>query len=423
MTDSTFFSMAGTLCFGLAILHTFLVKKFQGLAHRFPRGSAGENLFELLGEVEVVFGFWAALFLLLFAGAGGVGEAVRYLEGMNFTEPAFVFVIMTVCSTRPILDLAGSWIGFVSRLIPLPAPIAFYLAALTAGPLLGSFITEPAAMTVTALILLDRFYSKGISEHLKYATIGLLFVNVSIGGTLTPYAAPPVLMVAGKWNWDLSFMLSHFGWKGALASVVSTSLVAYRFRHELLRMSWQKKESPEPALPLWVGLSHLGFLGLIVASAHTMVLFIGLFLFFLGLVTVTREYQKELKLREGLLVAFFLGGLVVLGAPQRWWLEPVLGGLSALPMYAGAIALTAVTDNAALTYLGSQVPSLSEVSKYALVAGSVVGGGLTVIANAPNPAGFGILNSSFGEDGISPLALFRSALVPTLIAAAIFWFF
>ena len=57
-------------------------------------------------------------------------------------------------------------------------------------------------------------------------------------------------------------------------------------------------------------------------------------------------------------------------------------------LFFGAAALTAITDNAALTYLGSLVEDISDQSKYSLVAGAVAGGGLTVIANAPNPAGF-----------------------------------
>jgi hypothetical protein len=423
MAANGFFNVSGAVFFGLSILHTFLVKYFQGLAHRYPKGSAGENFFELLGEVEVVFGFWAGLFLLTLAAASGKAGAVEYLESRNFTEPAFVFVIMTVCSTRPILSLVGRTIEGFSRLLPMPRPLAFYVSALTIGPMMGSFITEPAAMTVTALILFEKFYNGRVSESFKYATLGLLFVNVSIGGTLTPFAAPPVLMVAEKWGWDLSHMLSQFGWKGALSVILSTSLIAFKFRKEIGALEWETGKSGETALPAWVMASHLLMLGLMVATAHTMVLFFGLFLFFLGLVTVTREYQRELKLREGLLVAFFLGGLVVLGGAQAWWLEPLLSGLTTLSMYVGAIGLTAVTDNAALTYLGSQVPGLSEATRYALVAGSVVGGGLTVIANAPNPAGFGILNPAFGPDGISPFRLFVNALIPTLMAGSVFWLF
>lgn len=423
MANVTSTEIFATICFALAILHTFSVKKFQHLARSYRNGSAAENFFHLLGEIEVVFGVWAMVFLAFLAVVQSPQVAIHFIESRNFTEPAFVFVIMVVCSTRPILELASRLIEATSRLLPLKRPLAFYATALIVGPLLGSFITEPAAMTVTALILLEKFYKRGISQKLMYATIGLLFVNVSIGGTLTPYAAPPVLMVAAKWNWDLSYMLTHFGWKAALAVLISTAIVAFRFRGELTKLSWSK-ENRSVRIPAWVFALHLLFLASIVLSAHYMAVFSGFFLFFLGLVTVTREYQEEeeVKLREGLLVAFFLGGLVVLGAPQRWWLEPLLTRLDALPLFLGSAALTAITDNAALTYLGSQVPTLSESSRYALVAGAVAGGGLTVIANAPNPAGFGILNSSFGKEGISPMRLFTHALPPTLIALIIFWF-
>jgi Na+/H+ antiporter NhaD/arsenite permease-like protein len=277
-------------------------------------------------------------------------------------------------------------------------------------------------MTLTALILLDRFYSQGLSQRLMYTTLGLLFVNISIGGTLTPYAAPPVLMVASKWGWNLSYMLAHFGWKAAAAILLATSWVTARSHQELSRLSLTPRtRKTGERIPFWVTAVHLGFLALVVIAAHHLVIFVGIFLLFLGLVKVTQEYQSELKIREGLLVSAFLGGLVVLGGPQRWWLEPLLAQLKEFPLFLGTTALTAITDNAALTYLGAQVPGLSEGAKYALVAGAVTGGGLTVIANAPNPAGYGILNDSFGKDGIDPLQLFLAALVPTGIAAACFW--
>lgn len=412
-----------TVCFALAVLHTFSVKFFQSLGNKYPEGSARENLFHLLGEVEVVFGFWAGLFVIIFMLSVGVTDTIKYLEGRNFTEPMFVFVIMTICATKPMLDLSEKIIKAGAKVLPVNKEIAFYIATLIIGPLLGSLITEPAAMTVTALILLRNFYSKNISDKLKYATLGLLFVNISIGGTLTSFAAPPVLMVAAKWNWDLMFMLTHFGYKAFMAITISTSIIAYLFRKEISQLKVEPTvKAASERVPLWVFAAHLFILILVVLSSHHMILFTGIFLFFLGLATVTKEYQTELKLKEALLVAFFLGGLVILGGYQRWWLEPVLVQLTALPLYLGAMSLTAITDNAAITYLGGQVPNLTEASKYALVAGSVVGGGLTVIANAPNPAGFSILNSSFGGDGISAKSLFLSALLPTAIAGLCFWF-
>lgn len=413
-----------TICFGLALFHTFSVKLFQKLALRYPEGSVGENFFHLLGEIEVVFGLWSSVFLIYFCFNQGPTLALQYLEKQNFTEPAFVFVIMVVCATRPILSIATLIITFFAKLFPFKGQLPFYLSCLTVGPLLGSFITEPAAMTVTALILLENFYKKNISTRLMYTTLGLLFVNISIGGTLTPFAAPPVLMVSSKWNWDLAFMLENFGIKALIAIILSTSVVSFRFKKELQALKPLRTKSQNlPTIPIWISALHLIVLTGIILGSHHMIVFIGLFLLFLGLVKVTQEYHDELKLREALLVGFFLGGLVILGSPQRWWLEPLITKLDSIYLYLSAIGLTALTDNAALTYLGSLVPNLSDASKYALVAGSVVGGGLTVIANAPNPAGYGILNDSFGKEGINSFHLFINALIPTFIAALCFWFF
>lgn len=404
-----------TALFLLAIVHTFCASMFRAYAEKFEEGSVGENFFHLLGEVEVVFGLWAGLlvgYIYLFLG-GHV--AVSYLEHLNFTEPAFVFVIMVMAATRPVLSLASAGITTISKLLPFAGSIPFALSALVVGPLLGSYITEPAAMTVTALLLSDRLFAQKISSRTKYILLGTLFVNISIGGVLTPYAAPPVLMVAGKWGWDAGFMVTHFGWKAALAVGINAILAIALCRKDLSgKVSAMAKSHPKS--PVWLQALHVCFLAGVVMTAHHVSVFVGVFLFFLGVVTVTKEYQQELKIRESLLVAFFLGGLVILGTVQRWWLEPVLMGLSDWPLFLGTAALTAITDNAALTYLGAQVPDLSASAKYFLVAGAVAGGGLTVIANAPNPAGYSILQIHFGTDGISAIRLLLAALPPTIIA-------
>ncbi len=427
--NPTTMEVIGTAMFALAVLHTFLVSKFQHLAHKYPEGSIGENLFHFLGEVEAVFGIWSALFLIAYSYVSGfavydeahhvVGGALGYMESLNYTEPAFVFVIMCMAGTRPVIIFAEKIIMAISKVIPLPGKMSFYVSALIVGPLLGSFITEPAAMTVTALILLDYFYSNKMSSKFMYATIGLLFVNISVGGTLTHFAAPPVLMVAAKWQWGIEHMFMNFGWKAIIAVVISTIAIAFFFRNELTGKLEIKQKHDNYMVPTWwITLTHLIFMAMVVYTAHHMVFFMGLFLFFLGFTTVTQEYQDKMKLKESLLVGFFLGGLVTLGGMQAWWLKPILSSLGDLTLYLGSTALTGITDNAALTYLGSLV-ELNDSQKYNLVAGAVTGGGLTVIANAPNPAGFGILKDSF-KDGISPLGLLMGSLFPTLICILAF---
>lgn len=413
MTEPTTIQVTAAIIFGLAVLHTFSTKIFEHLAHTRPKHA---GLWHLLGEVEVVFGFWAMVMMLAMAALAGPNSAAFYLDSRNFTEPMFVFAIVVIAGSRAILHVARQAVDLVAGFVPLKGGMAFYFVALSLIPLLGSFITEPAAMTLAALMLKDRVFAARLSTKLKYATLGVLFVNISIGGTLTAFAAPPVLMVAAKWNWDTWFMLSHFGWKAAVAVFANALVTTLVFKAELGHLP-RASQHDDVNMPVNVLLVHLLFLAGVVGFAHHPAAFMGLLLFFIGFAQAYPQYQdKRLLLREGLLVAFFLAGLVVLGGQQQWWLEPLLVGMDASTVYFGATALTAVTDNAALTYLGSLVEGLSDEFKYALVAGAVTGGGLTVIANAPNPAGFAILRGNFEDETIHPLGLFVAAIPPTLSA-------
>lgn len=438
------FNLVGTGLFFLAILHTFLAPCFTRLAHRYAdacrRPSAGGSvsntaqrgnpvlrfkaeIFHLLGEVEAIFGIWVVPLMIAISLSKGWGVARDYLGyGLSFTEPMFVVVIMAIAASRPILEMS-------ERLMALGAALGkgrsagWWFSILTIGPVLGSFITEPAAMTISALLLAEKFYQYNPSAKLAYATLGLLFVNVSVGGTLTHFAAPPVLMVAGTWGWGFSHMLMSFGWK-AVAGIVMANLVYFAvFRKEFGKLDAAGARSQQSGrkvqhVPLWITVVHLFFLGWTVLNSHYPVLFLGGFLCYLAFTRATEEFQKELALRPALLVGFFLAGLVVHGGLQGWWIGPVLGRLPALPLFFGAAGLTAFNDNAAITYLASLVPDFSPALQHAVVAGAVVGGGLTVIANAPNPAGQSIL-SKFFPDGVSALGLFLGAILPTIIVGAV----
>lgn len=410
--------IAAAVLFATAVAHTFSTKFFEHLAHA-DRTHAG--LWHLLGEVEAVFGFWAMVLLVVIAVQFSPTESVEYLNDLDFTEPAFVFVIMVIAASRPVLAFSGAVLHSLARRLPMPDSASFYFVALSVGPLLGSFITEPAAMTLSALLLRDRYFAKDAPTRFKYATLGVLFVNVSIGGVLTPYAAPPVLMVAGTWGWDIAFMMKTFGWKAALAVVANAAAATYLLRASLGHLAPAASAPAVDRIPPLVIAIHLVFLASVVVAAHHAVVFVAAFLFFLGFAQAYPRYQSPLILREGLMVGFFLAGLVTLGSLQEWWLQPLLTELSPGVLFFGSAALTAITDNAALTFLGSLVDGVDDAFKYALVAGAVSGGGLTVIANAPNPAGFAILKSNFDEGAISPLGLLAGAMPPTLVALFAFW--
>jgi hypothetical protein len=377
-------------------------------------------VWHLLGEVETVFGLWAFVLVVFMALAYGWTSSTTYLDSLHFTEPMFVFVIMVIAASKPVMQLARDAVEVVARLLPVERPLAGYFVSLALVPLLGSFITEPAAMTLAALMLRDRIFAANVSNRLKYATLGVLFVNISVGGTLTHFAAPPVLMVAAKWQWTTGFMLSMFGAKAILAVLLNSLAVSILFRREIAQRALDGAHAGQQRVPATFVLLNVLILGAVVFTNHHPEAFMGLFLAFLGLAEAYRRHHDRLMLREGLMVAFFLAGLVVLGAQQQWWLQDVLSRLGEDALYYGAAALTAITDNAALTYLGSLVEGVSDDYKYALVAGAVTGGGLTVIANAPNPAGFAILKDHFEDQSISALGLFAAALPPTLVVVACF---
>lgn len=441
------FNLVATILFFLAIAHTFATPMFLRLSHRFeaehrarlkaagvttsdPEAveevSLKAEVFHFLSEVEAVFGIWVIPLMTALALAKGWPVARGYLGlGLNFTEPSFVVVIMTIAASRPILALTEQMLALFARLGKGSAA-AWWFSIMTLGPLLGSFITEPAAMTISALLLAAKFFGRGPSRGFAYATLGSLFVNISVGGTLTHFAAPPVLMVAGKWGWGIQDMFLNFGWKAAAGIFISNTLVFLWFRREFAGLRPETtasgRQRRSSRIPAWITAVHVLFLAWTVLNSHLPVMFIGAFLFYLAFVQATEHHQSEVSLRPSLLVGFFLAGLVIHGGLQGWWIQPVLSRLGELPLFFGAAFLTAFNDNAAITYLASLVPGFSDALKHAVVAGAVVGGGLTVIANAPNPAGQSILSKFFPE-GVSPVRLFLGALVPTVITGAVFLVF
>lgn len=412
----------GTLFFALAVLHTFFAARILSFSHRFRAGTIGERLFYFLGEIEVVFAIWASVLMLFYVLSDGWSAAIHYQDSLNFIEPVFIFVIMVVCSTSPILAFARGAIqtcsAVLQKILKTPAVLTDFFVVLTVGPLSGSLITEPAAMTVTAFLLVAMLTED--TGNFLYPLLAVLFVNVSIGGALTPFAAPPILMVAHTWQWDFSYVFMHFGWKSASAVVINAIGFVFLFSKQL-RTKAKPLAKASGGIPRMVISLYLACLILIVVTSHHQNAFLSIFFVFLALVFLAPVAGEKLRLKESLLVAIFLGGIIVFGTFQKWWLAPLLTQMTDHLLFGGAVVLTAFTDNAALTYLGAQVPSLTEASRYALVAGAISGGGLTLIANAPNAAGFSILSKHFPQ-GLAPLKLAIAAVPPTLVACLFLFF-
>ena len=361
--------LIGTGCFALALVHASLA---NAVARRVP-----PRLRPVLGEIEWVFPAWALVYLLVRVLVDGPVPTWAFVRDRSVHEPLLIFALMTACSVRPLARVVDRAIAAAARVLPLPRAQRGLAAALVGGPLLGSLITEPAAMTITAMNLKATWFTRPLSPRLRHDLLATLFVNVSVGGLLTSYAAAPMLMVADEWGWDAYYVLRHFGAPAVLSCVINVGLLLYLHRGELGRLR------PAPG---------------------------------------SAADRPFVDVHAALGTAAFLTGLIVLGPSQRWWIAPLLERLPTEALYAGSALLTAVVDNAALTYLAAQVPALGEIARRAVVAGAVVGGGLTLLANAPNAAGFAILKETFVDRTVSPLALLRAAIRPTLVAAVAFAF-
>ena len=424
------FRLVTLLIFLGALIHTFLAGKFARKAKILEKQSGvtvRSQCFHWLGEVEVIFGLWLVPLIVCFVLFKGWTATVDYFSTRHYSEPIFVFVIMMMAATRPVLLLAEGVIQFFVRLCGGERPSTWWFCILIIAPLFGSFITEPAAMTIAALLLSQKVFAHKPNTLFSYATLGLLFVNVSVGGSLTHFAAPPILMVARPWHWDTPYVFANFGKEAVCGIVLSALLYGLLFIKQLrilnVRASDDRRQREKnEKIPLSVIGIHLFFLLWTVLNAHHTELVVFGGLLFLMVVKILKRWQSPIALKESLLVGCFLAGLVTHGGLQEWWIEAVLSRLSDTMLFYGSVVLTSFNDNAALTYLASLVPEFAQNFQLqsAVVGGAIVGGGLTVIANAPNPAGQSLLSKHFDHGTVKPLPLLLGALPPTLVLILVF---
>jgi len=426
------FRLVSFLIFMGAILHSFLAGKIASKANELKSKCGCESstvsLLHWLSEVESIFAFWLIPLILSFIAFKGWTSTVEYFSTRQYTEPIFVFAIMTIASTRPILYLAEACIQKVVHIFGHEKPSTWWLCILILGSLLGSLITEPAAMTISAMLLADKVFKYNPSVAFCYGTLGLLFVNISVGGVLTNFASPPILMVASKWNWSSWVVFSHFGIYAIIGIVFASLFYFVMFSKQLHALNLlasnisENKESQEEKIPKGIVALHVVFLAWVVFNSHHSVMVVWGFLAFLVAANILKKYQAKLTIKESLLVGCFLAGLVTHGGLQEWWIEIVLAKLNDTMLFFGSAFLTAFNDNASITYLASLVPEFLDNPQLqtSVVGGAVVGGGLTVIANAPNPAGQSLLSKFFKNGIVKPLPLFLGALIPTVILVIAF---
>ncbi|HSX04588.1 MAG TPA: putative Na+/H+ antiporter [Rhabdochlamydiaceae bacterium] len=438
-TPSTF-RILTLIIFILAILHTLFANHFVTLANHVEalyarkhkkekpskRISFMAEILRFLGEIEIVFAFWAIPLMIVILSFYDWKTALNYLNSRIYEEPFFIVIIMSLASTRPIFQFAEKATHFIAKRFG-DTPGAWWLTIMTLSPLLGSIITEAAAMTIGALILKKRFYECGVSRKLAYGTLGLMFVNFSVGGVLTNFAAPPSVILTNCYHWTAADFFRQFGVKTLVGIVMVNLLYFFIFRDEFKKLKKFKPEvqlgiKKEERVPFWITCINLAFISWVILMKEYSAIFIGSYLLFLGFHHATRPYQDQITLRKPLMVGLFLAGLMIHVEFQKWWIERLLTHLNYGQMMITGLIVTAFSENSVLAQLSCLIPDLTALLKYALVAGFIAGGGLTVIAHAPNLVGQTILKKYF-RHGVSPLYLFLGALGPTLVFFVIYYFF
>lgn len=415
-----------TLFFTIALIHTFLIPLIVRLTRTLKEGSLTSKALHLISEVELIFAFWALIFLLAWVVTAGTLPVSKFIQSINISEPFFIFCIVVMASAKPVLQFVKQALiliaNSIAKLLKIPPAFCQIAVLLTLGPLLGSVITEPAAMTLVSLLLLQMFKNTQTDEQIDnkfvYAVLAVLFVNVSIGGALTHFAAPPILMVARIWQWDFLSVFKNLGIASIIAVFVNAGFLTVYYKKNILQLRPLNVDAVN--IPSWITLGHVLLIASSVYYLHQPRILFLLLLICVGFVRMTRTFQEKLRWKEGFFVALFLLGLMVLGTFQRWWLEPILAVLSEKIIFFAAVGLTAVVDNAALTYLGAQVPNLTNGAKWAIVSGALAGGGLTIFANAPNPIGFSLLQTIFPQKTLSSVKLLQAAVIPTAVAVISF---
>ncbi|MCH9627793.1 MAG: hypothetical protein S4CHLAM2_14370 [Chlamydiales bacterium] len=432
------FQIFSTLIFALAVVHTFLTPTLYSYSQKlgakkrlYPRRWRHyhflSEIFYLISEVEVVFGIWLVPLLVASTLIRGWDVTLEYVNTRSYTHALYITVILVVIGSRPIITFAETILEKIARL-GKDTPAAWWWTIVTIGPLLGALIKEPAAMALSAILLSKKFYPYYPSRRFQYATLGLLFANISVGGMLTTFSSRALFIVADRWDWDWTYMLVRFGWKEFVGMLIATGLYYILFRKEFQKERFPKKlpalekEEAENPTPVWITVIHVIFVGLIVITGETAPLFLGVFLLFLGFWKATPFYQTPLHLRAAILVGFFFASLIIHGELQGWWIIPLMESLNHFGAMMVSFVLSAFIDNAVVSYLTLDIPHFDDLKHYLVVSGAMCAGALTVIANAPNPVGHAILRPSF-QGKIAYFPLFLGAMGPALIYLSLFWFF
>lgn len=422
-----------TLLFFFSIVHTFLTpwfyNRFQICQHRktiFPERWKKylwlSECYRLLGKVEIVFILWAVPLFLLFLCTEGYKMTISYFNSRNYIFSLFIIIMLILLESRPIVYLSERIFSSIAK-IGKQSPRCWWWTLMIATPLSSVLLKETGAMIIATALLARNFYKFSPSTRFAYATMGLLFSNISLGGLTTGLSSRALFIILPSVKWGNGFILKYFCWKAIIAMLVSTTVYYLIFRKEFARFPKlvTGSSSVKEHIPKWIICVHILLICAVILARFVPLLMVAILMFYLGFQKFTIFYQRPIRIGKACFVGLFYAGLVIFGELQEWWVLELMHRMSDFGYMMTSYVLSIFLDNALVNYLVHNLPVATDCFLYLVIAGCMSAGGLTIISNIPNIVGYLALRPFFPSSSFSLGWLFLFALGPSIIAVMTFW--
>lgn len=419
--------------FFLSILHTFCTpffyKRFQICQHKkmiFPEKWRKylwlSESYRLLSSVDVIFIFWSVPLFLWFLYSEGYAEAIDYFNHRNYLFALFIMIMLILLESRPIVYLSECIFLTIAK-IGKQSPKCWWWTLMLGAPFSAILLKETGAMIIAATLLVRYFYKFAPSLRFSYATMGLLFSNISVGGLITDISSRALLLVSPALKGEQEFVIRHFSWKAVIAIFLSTTTYYLMFRKEFDHFPKVVKNASiaDERVPIWLICLHVLFVAAIMSVRSVPLLMIGILILYLGLHQFTIFYQNSIRVTKVCCVGLFYAGLLILGGLQEWWMLVIMHRMSDFGYMFTSYILSMFLDNVLVNYLVHNLSVATDCFLYLVIAGCMSAGGVTILANAPNIVGYLIIKPFFPTSPVSLGRLFVFALGPSLIALMTFW--
>lgn len=441
MIPSLFYSfplqLGATFFFILSVIHAFLTPRLYNMYLRirhqkilFPERKKKylvlTEITRMFSRIELVMLLWSVPFLLWFVYSENYKVMIGYLTSRNYMASLFIIVMMILVESNPIIYLSETLLNRLVQKIGKHSPVAWWWVILLVSPMLSSLLKETGAMVIATMLLIRKFYIHNPSKKFAYATMGLLFSNISIGGLLTITSSRAMFMIMPTLKWSSHFIWAHFTWKAFLAILFSTTIYYLYFKKELkefVKTDAQQEDNNESIkAPWWVVCIHICFVWALLQCKTSPVLIISVFLCYLCFRCFTYSYQNIIDVNKACLIGLFYSGLVILGDLQEWWVLKLMQNQSDFGHMIISFGLSIFLDNALVNYLVHNLSVSHDCYHYLVITGCMAAGGLTVATNLPNIVGYTILRRGLKLKLPSLVGLFLAAIIPASINFFVFWF-